>query len=230
VPSFDEVIRTTFSAREFTDEDVTDEEIGAVLDQARFASSGGNAQGWRVVAVRSAEGKAEVVAAGLPTARRYFAGIAHGERPYNTITPSVVTESDIAAVSDEALRFYTDVAKAPVLLVVAVDLSVVSSNDADMDRVGVTSGGSIYPFVQNILLACRARGLAGVMTTFAVPAEHRLIDLLGLPENVAIATVMPIGRPAKVIRRLSRNPVESFARWERWDGRPVLTPEVSSDG
>lgn len=220
--SLDTVMRTTFAARTFTDDTVTDDEIAELLDLARFAPSGGNRQGWRVVVVRDDERKRRIVEMGIPALRRYVAERAAGHNPANTITPSPITDDQVAAVPDEQLAWYRTLSEAPVLLVVGVDLSVVASVDAGLDRVGVVSGASIYPFVQNVLLAARSRGLAGALTTFAAAAEPDVQDLVGFPPHVAVAAVVPIGRPTKVLTRLTREPVEAFARFERWDGRAVI--------
>lgn len=218
----DQVMRTTFAGRSFTDQEVTDDEIAALLDLARFAPSGGNRQGWRVVVVRDPDRKRAIVEAGVPALRRYLAERAVGHHPLNTITASPVTDEQAEAVPDEHLAWFRGLAEAPVLLVVGVDLSVVASVDASLDRVGVVSGGSIYPFVQNLLLAARARGLAGALTTFAAAGEPAVQDLLGLPPHVAIAAMVPLGHPTKVLTKLTRDPVEAFARFERWDGAPVI--------
>ena len=219
---FDTVIRSTFAARSFTDQEVTDHEVAEILDLARFAPSGGNRQGWRVVVVREPDRKRKVVAAGMPALRRYVAERMAGHSPANTITPSPVTDEQVAAVGDDQLAWYRDLATAPVLLVIGVDLSVVASVDADLDRVGVVSGASIYPFVHNVLLVARSRGMAGALTTFAAAGEAEVQELLGLPPHVAIAAVVPLGYPTKVVTRLSRHPVETFARFERWDGPSVI--------
>ena len=107
------------------------------------------------------------------------------------------------------------------LLLIGVDLRVVASADSQLDRIGVVSGGSIYPFVQNILLAARGHGLAGALTTFLAAAEPAAQALVGLPPEVAVAALVPLGHPKQDITRLSRQPVSSFARLERWDG-PAL--------
>ena len=221
-PSFDTVIRTTFAARTFTEQEVSDTEVAAILDLARFAPSGGNRQGWRVVVVRDPEAKRRVIEAGIPAVRRYVAESMVGHNPANTITPSPVTEQQVAAVGDEQLAWFRGLADAPVLLVVGVDLSVVASVDAGLDRVGIASGASIYPFVHNVLLVARSRGLAGALTTFATANEGHVQELVGFPAHLAVAAVVPLGHPTKVLTRLSRNPVESFARLERWDGPPVI--------
>src|SRR5947199_191410 len=90
-----------------------------------------------------------------------------------------------------------------------------------LDRAGVISGASIYPFAWNILLAARARGFAGTITTLAVAQEPKLKQLLGLPSHVAVAAVMPLGRPVKQLTKLKRKPVSEFAMRERWGGPPL---------
>jgi nitroreductase len=108
-----------------------------------------------------------------------------------------------------------------VVLVVCVDLKVVASTDQDLDRVGVISGASIYPFAWNILLAARHEGFGGTITTLAVAQEPKLQDLLGIPRHVAVCAVMPLGRPAKPLIRLRRKPVAEFTTLERWGGAPL---------
>ena len=109
------------------------------------------------------------------------------------------------------------------VLVVCVDLKVVASTDQALSRVGVISGASIYPFAWNILLAARHEGLAGTITTLAVAQEPRLQALLGLPRHVAVAAVMPLGRPVQSLTKLKRKPVAEIAMHERWGGPPLTS-------
>ena len=115
----------------------------------------------------------------------------------------------------------TPVLTAAVVVVVCVDLSAVAATDQDLDRVGLISGASIYPFAWNILLAARHEGYAGTITTLAAAREPAVQALLGLPSHVALAAVMPLGRPARPITRLKRKPVEEFATLEKWGGPPL---------
>jgi len=211
----DEVMRTTFSCREFTDEPVSDADIEAIIDHARFAPSGGNRQPARVVAVRDRDTLAALRSCAEPAMRVYLAQMAAGEAPWNTIDPSSVdiAERWHAAEPVEFLRFLDN---APVALCVGVDLSVVASFDSQLDRVGVISGASIYPFVWNILLAARNRGLAGALTTMCVGQEAAAQDLLGFPDHVALAAVVPLGHPVRQLTKLSRKPVADLLRYERW--------------
>ena len=215
------VMRTTFAAREFTDDDIGDQDLVDILDLARFAPSGGNRQGWRVIVVRDPETKARLVGHSLAGLRLYMAQVAAGENPYNTIHPSSVDPASIDHSDDSKVEWFKAIAQAPVLLVIGVDLSVVASVDRDLERVGVASGGSIYPFVQNLLLAARAKGYAGTLTTFFAAEEPQVQQLLGLPPEVALAALVPLGRPLRELTKLRRKPVSEFATRERFDGPPL---------
>jgi nitroreductase len=220
VADLDETMRTTFAARTFTDDPVPDDVVHELLDLARFASSGGNRQGWRVVVVRDPDTRRRLVELGRPTMAVYVTQAAAGERPFNTVHPTAI-DVEAAEADPPPLDWVDALADAPVHLVVGVELSEVAAFDAELDRVGVVAGASIYPFVHNVLLAARARGYGGTLTTFVSRAEDDVRELLGLPETVAVAALVPLGVPTRVLTKLSRNPVEDFARSERWDGPPL---------
>ena len=217
-----EVMRTTFACREFTDEPVPDAALYRILDAARFAPSGGNRQGWRVVVVRDGKVRERLAEFVKPIMRRYVAEIMAGEAPFNPLVPSKVDDATVAKtpLPDAVWRPLVD---APVVLVVGLDLTRVTSFDRHLPRPGVVSGASVYPFVWNLLLAARTEGYAGVITTYLAPDEAEIRRMLGLPESFALAAAVPLGRPKRVLTRLRRDPVESFARLERWDGE-VLRP------
>ncbi|HEY3604620.1 MAG TPA: nitroreductase family protein [Sporichthyaceae bacterium] len=215
-----EALSTTPATREFTEDPVDDATVQRLLEVARFAPNGGNRQGWYVLVIRDAATREALVEACDPIVRRYIAQGAAGEAPLNTIEPTRVDAATIAATEIPAWTV-AHYRTAPVLLMACVDLSVVASTDAALDRVGVISGASIYPFVWSILLAARAEGLGGVMTTMPIGNEPALQAALGIPAHVAIAAIVPLGRPVKQVRKLRRGPVAEFARLERWDG-PAL--------
>ena len=213
-----EVMRTTFAARDFTDDEVPDEALRTILENARFAPSGGNRQGWRVVIVRDGQTKDALGPLIAPTFRRYVAQVAAGEAPWNTINPTALSDAEIAA-TELPQPLIDKITHAPVLLMVFVDLSVVASFDCELDRVGVISGASIYPFVWNILLSARNEGFGGTLTTFAGGQEGQLKALLNVPDEYAFAAMIPLGKPVKQLTRLTRKPVQEFAVLERFDGK-----------
>ena len=212
-----EVMRTTFAARDFTDEPVSDEVLARILENARFAPSGGNRQGWRVLIVRDARKRKALAPLIEPTCRRYLAEVKAGANPWNTIEPARLSQAQIDAVTVPA-GFVERLVEAPVVLLVTVDLRAVASMDQHLARVGVISGASIYPFVWNILLAARNEGLGGTLTTFLVAEEPAVKALFGIPDAYAVAAMLPIGKPVKQLTRLRRNPVEEFATVDAFDG------------
>lgn len=221
-----DVMRTTFAARQFTTDPLPDDTLVKILEHARFAPSGGNRQGWRVIVVRDPATKEALAALSAPAAKRYAAQVQAGENPWNTIDPTSVDAATIERTAPPAV-LTEPFLRAPVVLVVCVDLKVVASMDQDLARVGIISGASIYPFAWNILLAARHEGFAGTITTLAAAQEPRLQERLGLPRHVAVCAVMPLGRPVKPLTRLRRKPVAEFAMRERWGGAP-LSPTAAT--
>ena len=142
-----DVMRTAFAAREFTDQPVSDELISHILEQARFAPSGGNRQGWKVLVVREQSSRLRLRELIEPQMRRYVAQVKAGEAPLNTINPSQVSDAEIAETPVPG-QMLDNLTGAPVILLVFVDLSVVASFDSQLDRVGVISGASIYPLLE----------------------------------------------------------------------------------
>ncbi len=210
-----EVMRTTFGCREFTGGPVPDEVLYRIIDNARFAPSGGNRQGWRIINVTDSAIREQLADLSLPCATRYLLEMKAGESPLNTVNPSQVTDEEVAA-AEQPQWLVGHIRHAPTLLVVTVNLSLVASMDKDLDRVGVISGASIYPLVWNILLAARNEGYGGVMTTWGVSEEPAVQQLLGVPEHWAIAAIVPLGKPAKQLTRLRRKPVEEILAENRW--------------
>jgi nitroreductase len=215
-----EVMRTTFAAREFTDDPLSDATLIKILDEARFAPSGGNRQGWRVIAVRDRATRQALADLSLPAARRYVAQMRAGENPWNPVEPPRVDAAAIAATAVPA-PLTQSLLRAAVVLVICVDLRLVAATDQDLDRVGVVAGASIYPFAWSILLAARHEGYGGTITTLAIAEEPKMKALLGVPPHVAVAAVMPLGRPVRQLRKLKRKPVAEFAVRERWGGAPL---------
>ncbi len=221
-----EAMRTTFACRDYTDEPVDDAVLHAILDSARFAPSGGNRQGAHVVVVRDPEVRRRLGELCRPTARIYAAQVAAGEAPFNTVHPTEVDTELARATPTRMLPVFEHLDEVPVVLVVSVDLSLVASVDKDMDRVGLVTGASVYPLAWNILLAARAEGLGGVITTMVVPEEEEVRELLGLPPSHAVAALIPLGRPVRQLTRLRRRRVEEFATIDRYDGIPLTGAEA----
>ena len=214
-----DVMHTTFSGRDYTSDPLPDDVLYRILDHARFAPSGGNRQGWKVIVVRDRATREALAKLTEPAAKRYSAQQQNGENPWNTIDPPRVDAATIERTQPPS-RLTETVLKSAVVLVVCVDLKVVASTDQELKRVGVISGASIYPFVWNVLLAARQAGFGGTITTLAVAQEPKLKALLKIPSDHAVCAVVPLGRPVKQLTKLRRRSVAEIATRERFDGEP----------
>jgi nitroreductase len=214
-----EAMRCAPTSRLFTDEPVDVERLRRVFDAARFAPSGGNRQGWRVVVVRDAERRRALRELYLPPWRAYMeqtggAQMLRDPDSFDASRVRMVQRADHYAQHLDAVAVH---------LVVGVALGDVLATDAELPRQSIVGGASIYPFVQNVLLALRAEGLGAALTTLLVPAEAEVKALLEIPEDVALAAHIGVGHRADAWpKRLSRKPIEEFAFAERF-GEP-LTP------
>jgi nitroreductase len=109
----------------------------------------------------------------------------------------------------------------PLHLIVCVRLDDLAVTDAALPRQSIVGGASVYPFVQNLLLALRGEELGAAMTTLLVPAEAEVEQLLELPDDLALAAHIGVGHRADPWpKQLARKPVEEFAFAERY-GEPL---------
>lgn len=207
-----EAMRTTNAARVFTDEPVSDELLIDILDDARFAPSGGNRQPWRVAVVRDPAVRRRIAALMRGVWEEYLGAAATG------VTPFAFGRSIDAPPVSAPNAVIDDIDHVPVVLAVAANLHDVASMDGLLDRPAMVGGASIYPFCWNIVLAARARGLGGVITTFLSREEPAAAPLLGLPADHALAATVFLGHVERFPTKLKRRPVSSFATIDRFDG------------
>jgi nitroreductase len=212
-----EAMRCAPTTRRFGTEQVPPEVLHRVLENARFAPSGGNRQAWRVVAVRDAGRRRTLRDLYQPHWRAYME-LTGGAAMLADPNPPDPRRVRMIKRADE---FAERIHEVPLHLVVCAQLGDLAIVDAGLDRPSIVGGASIYPFVQNVLLGLRAEGLGAALTTLLAPAEPQVRELLGIPDDVAIAAYVLVGpRDEPWPARLSRKPVEGFAFAERY-GRPL---------
>jgi nitroreductase len=226
-----EALRTTGAVREFEPEPVGDDVVHRLLEVARFAPNGGNRQAWRVVVVRDRALKEGLRDIYLPVWYEYLAQGAAGLVPWAPVTDHEAERRAVAgaaAVAEAAGAgpggFAEHLDEAPLLVLVLADLRKLATVDRDLDRYTMVGGASVYPFVWSLLLAARAEGLAGVMTTMVVRREPEVRALFALPDHMAVAALVAMGRPVRQPRRLTRQAVEEFATVDRLDGPALRGP------
>jgi nitroreductase len=205
-----DVMRCAPSTRNFTSEPVPRHVLERVLDNARYAPSGGNRQGWRVIVITD------------PGIRRRLRELY--EEPWDAYMVKTGGRAALEAgeasglpkgrlrmlrAADEYARRFDAV---PVHLLVCVDAGALAITDDSLDRPSIVGGASVYPFVQNVLLGLRHEGLGAAFTTLLVPAEPAIRELLSIPDEVVLAGHISVGyRSDPWPKRLSRKPVGEFA-------------------
>lgn len=222
-----DALRTTGAVREFERSEIPEGTVYRLLDTARFAPNGGNRQAWRVIVVKDTGLRRALRDLYLPGWYEYLAQASAGLTPWAAVTDRQRERQSLAGASDIAATaaagpggFAEHFDQVPVMMVLLADLTRLATVDRDTDHYTLVGGASIYPFAWSILLAARHEGLAGVMTTMVVREEPTVKELLGVPETTSVAGVLALGRPVHQPTRLRREPVESFATVDRFDGRP----------
>ena len=212
-------IRTTGAVRGFTDQVVDDQVVHDILDDARFAPSGGNRQPWRVVVVKDPTLRRQLGDSMKPVWDEYVAVSATGKTPFTVVDASAYQLASVTPgnVPNDLLD---NIGKIPVVLAVAADLGSIAMMDKDLDRATITGGASIYPFCWSVVLAARSRGLGGVITTFASRVEPTTGPLLVLPQNWALAATIFLGYPIKQTTKLKRHAVDKFTTIDAFNGTP----------
>ena len=183
--------------REFKPDPVPDELVRRLIEAATKAPSGSNRQDWRFLVIRDYETKRKI--------GEYY-NQARSSR-YGAGAPPSNIPARRRAASDYMAEHLQDV---PVLILACIQHN---GGPTNMSR-----GGSIYPAVQNILLAARGLGLGSVITSLHKRYENEIKELLGIPEDVETAALLPIGFPAEGSRYgpTRRAPVEEVTFYDRW--------------
>ena len=221
-----DALRTTGAIRDFRSDPVSDDVVWRILDTARFAPSGGNVQGWRVVVVTDPAKRRRLRDLYLPGWYDYLALASAGLRPWAPVNDRAAEAAALPGAGDIAARaaaspgFAERLDEVPVLLALFGDLSALAAVDRDSDRYSFAGGASLYPFAWSILLAAREEGLGGVMTTMAIRQEADVKALFEAPDHLALAAVIALGRPVRQPRRLTRAPVAGFATVASPAGEP----------
>lgn len=211
-----ETMRTLRAVRRLRPDSIADDVLHRVLEAATWAPTGGNAQPWRIVAVKDAQRKARL---GALYKERWEAFVPR----YRAMPPDVPqavrerTERTLRAGDYLAAHF----GEAPVIAVFCFNLKQMAITDAKLERVSVVGGGSVYTAVENLLLACRAEGLGCVLTTLLCEQEPQVKELLSIPEPWGTAAAIPIGRPVgRGHGPINRRPVEELTFLDGW-GKPL---------
>lgn len=212
-PGFFQTLYTARALRRLTPDPVPDDVLFQIVDAAIRAPSGQNAQDWRFVLARDRAIKTQLRDWALHGWRRY--------QPQYADDPSAMDalprrrRLPLKAVAH--LAGHLD--QAPVVVVICGQRGRHS-----------TAGGSVFPAVQNLLLAARALGLGGSIFNLPLAGGDALRSLLGIPDDYDVNCIVPVGYPADRHGPLRRRPVRSVAFLDRWDEPWPFAADQPEDG
>ncbi|MGE0851235.1 MAG: nitroreductase family protein [Hyphomicrobiaceae bacterium] len=224
-----EAIHTARALRRLKADPVPEVVITRILDAAIRAPSAGNAQNWAFIVVRDPEQRRRLGAIYRKASDIASAMYAARGRPAH------LTEEQFRRFMTSGAYLWDHMGDAPVILVPCQTQPRLPPREAlppDM-RVGYVDeqayvdrirGASIYPAVQNIILACRALGLGTTITTNHIRCEDEVKAVLGIPDDVQTFAMMPIGYPLGTFGPVTRRPVVEVACADRWSQPWPRTP------
>jgi nitroreductase len=191
-----DAIHSQRAVRHFSVRPVSDEMVETILNAAICAPNGGNRQVWRFVVIRDADIKRRLGQWYLSAWQAATADMEALTQPYR----------HGAALAQQ-------MATVPVLILACID-----HGNAGPGQGPVTRGASIYPAVQNLLLAARALGLGTVLTTLHTQYESEIKALLHIPDTVETAALIPVGYPAEGVRfgHARRRPLSEVVFHDKW--------------
>lgn len=216
-----EAIYSARSLRRLKPDPIPEELITRILDAAIRAPSAGNAQNWAFVVIRDAEQRRKLGA--IYRKASDIASLVYQARQ----RPVHLTEQQWQQLLSAGAHLWDHMGDAPVLLVPclkrrdmppasALPREVQARYQEEIEYLDRIRGASIYPAVQNIILACRALGLGTVITTNHLRCESEVKSVLGLPDDVETFALMPIGYPVGKFGPLTRRPVNEVAHADHW--------------
>ncbi|MFN8508445.1 MAG: nitroreductase family protein [Dehalococcoidia bacterium] len=205
-----EAMYTTRAMRRLKPDPIPAATLRAILDAAIRGPSGGNSQGWAFLAVQDAELKQGLERIYQPLLEALF----HEGGPY--YKPLHSDDAELAArtkkMADSASHLAHHMHEAPVIIVPCV-----RTGGRPTD---ISTGSSIYPAVQNLMIAARAYGIGSTLTTVHRLRQDEVRALLGIPSDWETAALIPLGYPKGRWGVAARRPVEEVAFGDRW-GSPL---------
>ncbi len=203
---FFEVLSTQRAIRRLKPDPIPEDAIRTILEAAICAPSGGNRQGWSFVVIRDPELRAKI---GEYYREAFFNELL--DLPYYRAAAAAPPESALGKVLASSRHLAEHMGEAPVLILACLESAGMSP--------GITQGASIYPAVQNILLAARALGIGSTLTTIHRFRDRRVKALLGIPDGVETAALIPLGFPVGRFGRAPRRPLSEVVFLDRWGAR-----------
>lgn len=205
------LLSTTRSIRRIKDAPIESEVLERICQASVWAPSGGNRQPWRLIVVQDKKLKEALSALYVAEWDLYveFNLKKLGQQP-----PEVLEK--VRAQFGTGTDLAHGLANIPAVAVFVHDPTALYVTDANLGRHPVVGGASLYPAVQNFLLAARAEGLGGVLTTLICSREKELRELLKFPEGWGVHAMVPFGYPKGQHGPLQRAPLSEMMSIDTW--------------
>jgi nitroreductase len=195
-----EAMATCRAMRHLRPDPVPPELVEQVLWAATRAPSPGNSQGWDFVVVDDVEPKTRIAAAVRGAMADRVAAMPRTDR-----TTRLMLDGTAAMIDS--------LEQAPVLIFVTGPVIYPARAPSEQ-----FTWSALYPAAQNLIVAARALGLGTTFTTLHMVAEPTVREVLGIPDAVRIAAMIPLGWPAAAFGPVNRRPLEDFVHHNRWEG------------
>lgn len=210
-----EAIETTRAVRRFTDEPVTDAEIARCLDAAVQGPSGGNIQPWQFLVVTDPDVKRAVGDVYRRAYARYEPAVLKIRRPLASPEDEAAFQRTLAA----SRHLAEHMGEAPALVLVLMPNISMTLEDAEGPLDVGTPFASVYPAVQNFMLAARGLGIGTTLTTVYRIHQDEVRAICGVPERYEIVALIPMGRPRGKFGRGRRRPAGQVTHWNRFGAK-----------
>jgi nitroreductase len=185
-----DVMSTLRAVRKLRPDPIPDDVLDRVLQAACWAPTGGNTQPWRVVVATGTTTKEALQEIYEPEWDRYSAGFM--KMMSGLPADELAKWERVVAAGDHLAQ---NLGRAPAILMFCANPEMMAITDADLDRISMVGGGSVYPAVQNAMLACVQEGLGCTLTTLHCLQEDRVKEVLAIPADWATVAMVPIGYP-----------------------------------
>ena len=210
-----EGIRTTWAVRRFSTEPVTDEEILVCLDAATRGPSGGNIQPWQFLVVRADDEKRKIAEIYRRAYLRYERALLAVRRPH----PDPVEEKSFMRIVASARHLADNLASAQAYVLILMPALGLTLKDEEGELDIGTPYASVYPAVQNLMLAARGLGIGSTLTTVYRIYQGEVRAVLGIPDRFEVVALIPLGRPAKGFGTGRRRDARDLTHWDRYGNR-----------
>jgi nitroreductase len=201
-----DAMSTLRAVRRLRSDPIPDDVLRRILQAAAWAPSGGNVQPWRIIAVRDAKVRQAIGDLYRPQWQSYAVAARKGLEQMEG-----EARDKRERMLDACDHLGEHMGEAPVLLVFCFNPQLMAITDADLDRPSVVGGGSVYPALQNAMLACVSEGVGCTLTTLLCYDEAAMKAILSIPDDWYTCAVMPVGYPARGGHGpISRRPVEKL--------------------